>query len=150
MKSTGTDTTATTTTSTTIITTTPAPFTVPTSAGFTALANSPDYRARKRDIDDGIPAVRHSKPRGLSPRAANVIKCPPVGKPGQFSPQIYPTSTICGTLVRAYTTFTKSYPAQTTATTTLSPQTSITTVGPEYPVRQKDILADLSLRKQTL
>lgn len=100
-------------------TTTPSSVVVPTSSGFTPLASSSDYVAKKRSVEDGIPAIRG--------RAPSLIKFPPVHGNGQFQPQVYPTSTICATLIEAITTNTKTFTGSSTSTTTLPASTSTQT-----------------------
>lgn len=113
----------------TTTTTTPPATTVSASAGFTPLSQEPGYVPKKRSLEDVLPAIRGRLAQPLEGRAAVVIKCPAIGGPKQFSPALYPTSTLCGTLVQAITTTTKTYTATTKTTTTLAPSTITSTVN---------------------
>ncbi|CAF9934315.1 MAG: hypothetical protein HETSPECPRED_009170 [Heterodermia speciosa] len=118
---------------TTTTTTTPAAVTIPTAAGYTPLANSPDYVPKKRSIKGRTPAV---------------VKCPPIHGGGQFTPQVYPTSTICGTLVQAITTTTKTFTASSTSTTTL-PTSTITQTSTSTATTTTTIVGDPVLTTTT-
>ncbi|KAI4223085.1 MAG: hypothetical protein LQ349_007498 [Xanthoria aureola] len=111
---------ATTTTSTT---TSVATSTVPTAAGFTPLASASGYVAKRSSEDAAAPAIRG---RRMEERAApRKLSCPQVGKPGSFGQ--FPQSVICGALVIAKTTSTRTFTATNKATTTLPVATSTIT-----------------------
>ncbi|CAO1606483.1 hypothetical protein XANCAGTX0491_009982 [Xanthoria calcicola] len=117
---------ATTTTSTT---TSVATSTVPTAAGFTPLASASGYVAKRSSEDAAAPAIRG---RRMEERAApRKLSCPQVGKPGSFGQ--FPQSVICGALVIAKTTSTRTFTATNKATTTLPVATSTITVSSLYP-----------------
>ena len=119
-------------TDTTTTTTTPAAVVVPTAAGFTPLASEGSYSPKKRSeshAEAAVPAIRGRTLQGRAVAQKSTIKCPQIGKPGQFSPARYPTSVVCGALVEKITTTTKTYTASTTQTTTITPVTSTVTVS---------------------
>ncbi|KAL8717643.1 MAG: hypothetical protein Q9225_005132 [Loekoesia sp. 1 TL-2023] len=122
--------TATTITSTVVRTSTPPATTVATSPGFTPLASGIGYRAKKRSIEDvkaAAPAIRGRTVQERAPSSSGVVVRCSKGGPPHFAPAQYPTSVICGALVQAVTTTTKSFTATTTATTTLAPVTETAT-----------------------
>ncbi|KAL8873537.1 MAG: hypothetical protein Q9174_001019 [Haloplaca sp. 1 TL-2023] len=117
----------TTLTETTETTTIPPASVVPTPAGFTPIVSAGGYVPKKRSaVDAPAPAALAIRGRQIQER--------PAGKhldrrtwqnPGS---NLYPTSVVCGALVAAITTTTKTFSATRTATTTLKPATqSITT-----------------------
>ena len=138
---TSTDTTTSIIVTTSSTTTTPAAVTIPTAAGSTPLANSPGYVPKKRSIKDGIPAIRG--------RAPALVKCPPIHGNGQFTPQVYPTSTICGTLVQAISTTTKTFTASSTSTTTV-PASTITQTSTSTATTTTTIVGDAVLTTSTI
>ncbi|KAL8635339.1 MAG: hypothetical protein Q9228_007160 [Teloschistes exilis] len=114
---TGTSTATATEISSTTITGDPVTSTVPPPAGFTPIKNEPGY----------VPKVKARDALGLVARAAApsqiVAKCSP-GKPATLTPQLYPTSVICGALVETITTKTTTKTASTTNTITAAIPTS--------------------------
>ena len=116
---TGTITSYTTTTVTT--TTTGAPSVIPAAPGFTALGAQADYRPKRRSL------VGESRFRRQAAKYS--IKVPKTGGKLVHSPAIFPTSTICVSLVQAITTSTKTVTASSTVTSTLPAVTKTATVG---------------------
>ncbi|KAI9792632.1 MAG: hypothetical protein M1833_001036 [Piccolia ochrophora] len=114
-------TTITITTTFTSLTTVESTTTVPTPAGFTPILNSPGYVPKKRAVENG-----------LRIRAAASPCVPRIGRGEKYPPGLYPTSTLCASLVRAIRTSTRTFTAKTTVTTTAIPVTKIvTTIVPE-------------------
>lgn len=121
VETTGTTTTATSTSSV-------ATYTVPTPAGFTPIASGPGYVPKKRSLEMAAAPVPAIRGRSVEERAASRIQvCPEVGRPGSFSQ--YPQTVICGALVIAKTTSTRTYTATSTVSTTLPVVTNTITVS---------------------
>ncbi|KAI4199826.1 MAG: hypothetical protein LQ350_004356 [Teloschistes chrysophthalmus] len=114
---TGTSTATATETSSTTVTGDAITSTLPPPAGFTAIKNEPGF----------VPKVKARDALGLVARAAApsqiVVKCSP-GKSPTLTPQLYPTSVICGALVETVTTKTTTRTASTTNTITAATPTS--------------------------
>ncbi|KAL9604764.1 MAG: hypothetical protein Q9219_000212 [cf. Caloplaca sp. 3 TL-2023] len=95
--------------------------TVPAPPGFTAIKQAPDY----------VPKIKARDALGLAARAAAspqiVAKLPSGGKGAVLSPQLYPTSVICGRLVETVTTKTATKTASITSTVTAATPTSTVT-----------------------
>ncbi|KAL8660463.1 MAG: hypothetical protein Q9202_006544 [Teloschistes flavicans] len=91
--------------------------TVPPPAGFTPITNEPGF----------VPKIKAREALGLAVRAAApsqiVAKCHP-GKPVTLTPQLYPTSVICGALVETITTKATTKTASITSTITAATPTS--------------------------
>lgn len=85
----------------------------------------------QRSLDElerpSIPAIRG---RAVEERAAasQAVRCRK-GK-AENTPALYPTAVICGALIEAKTTITKTYTATTMAATTLAPSTNTIRVSP--------------------
>ncbi|KAI4233255.1 MAG: hypothetical protein LQ352_008270 [Teloschistes flavicans] len=114
---TGTSTATATETASTTTTLDPSTSTVPPPAGFTPIRNEPGF----------VPKIKAREALGLAVRAAApsqiVAKCHP-GKPVTLTPQLYPTSVICGALVETITTKATTKTASTTSTITAATPTS--------------------------